>query len=181
MSKRAWPILGAAVALAAASLGLTACGGSDESSIEISDQWARTSATSQTRGAAYMNITGGSEDDRLVGASVSSDVAGEAQIHETVMVEAESDMTDTGMTETGMTETDESSDSMGDESMRGDDDARSRGDRDPGGGDREARARRVPRHADGSRRTARRGLDVRSDAGVRKRGEQVIEVTVKGA
>lgn len=116
MTKRAWLTSGAATALAAASLGLAGCGGSDESSITISDQWARTSATSQTRGAAYMNITGGSEDDRLVGASVSPDVAADAQVHETVMAEgSESDMGVTDMTDTDMYTTEESTEDTGDD------------------------------------------------------------------
>jgi copper(I)-binding protein len=40
-------------------------------------------------GAAYMRITGGAEPDALVGVSVPADVAGEAQIHETVEIEME--------------------------------------------------------------------------------------------
>lgn len=77
----------AAAAAAALALGVGAAGcGSDDSTaaVEVGDPWARTSAMSQTMGAAYMEITGGSEDDALVGASVPSDIAAEAQIHETV-------------------------------------------------------------------------------------------------
>ena len=93
MNSRGAGLLSVAVLAISIALGLAACGGSDEVSIGISDPWARTSAMSQTMGAAYMTITGGSEDDRLVSASVPADVAAEAQLHETVMAsDSEEDM-----------------------------------------------------------------------------------------
>lgn len=79
-------------------LALTACGDDDTStggaagqadaaSLTVGDVWARTSAAGQTDGAAYMVITGGDVDDRLVGVSVDASVACAAQIHETVSVD----------------------------------------------------------------------------------------------
>ena len=50
----------------------------------IEDAWARQSPMGATMGAAYMNITS-PEDDKLLTASVSADIAKDAQIHETVM------------------------------------------------------------------------------------------------
>jgi copper(I)-binding protein len=87
---------GAAVALiGAAVLVASGCGGSDETTgVTVSDPWARSTADGQTMGAAYMTITGGSEDDRLVAASAPTDIAAETQIHETVAAE---DGTDTSM------------------------------------------------------------------------------------
>ena len=76
--------------LSAAALVLAACGGDDEA-IEIDNAWARTSPMATTMGAAYFDITA-VDDDVLVGASVSSDIAGEVQIHE--IVAAEMDMDD---------------------------------------------------------------------------------------
>ncbi len=86
----------AAVALAAAGP-LAACGSDSEdagsasttevsadSAVTASGQWART-GTAGANTAVYMNLTGGEEDDALVGVAVSSDVAADAQIHETVM------------------------------------------------------------------------------------------------
>ncbi len=62
-----------------------ACGGGGELSVD--DAWARTSAGMQEAGAVYMTITGGDEADRLIGVSVSSDVAQVAELHETAMTE----------------------------------------------------------------------------------------------
>lgn len=64
-------------------LAVSACGGSSDP--EVKDAWARTSAQSQENGAVYMTITGGDSADRLVKASVSSDVAAMAQVHQTSM------------------------------------------------------------------------------------------------
>jgi copper(I)-binding protein len=94
-----------AVALSGALL--VACGDDEEGSssggVAIEGAWARTSPMAVDVGAAYMVITS-EADDTLVSASVDASVAGEAQIHETVM--AEGGMTDTtmagGMTETTM-------------------------------------------------------------------------------
>ena len=52
--------------------------------LEISDVWARTSPASVDTGAAYMTITGGTDDDTLLSASVEASVAGMVQIHEMV-------------------------------------------------------------------------------------------------
>jgi len=67
---------------------LAACGSDDGASAE--GVWARASAPEQNRGAVYFDLTV-SEDDTLVGASVSSDVAAEAQIHEVVTADMEAD------------------------------------------------------------------------------------------
>lgn len=53
-------------------------------SITIDGAWARTSPSMVTMGAAYMTIST-TADDELVGVSVDSSIAGEAQIHEMVM------------------------------------------------------------------------------------------------
>lgn len=60
--------------------------------LEITDVWARRSPAATTMGAVYLTVTS-PVDDRLVGVSVSTDVAGTAEIHETVPAdEAEGDM-----------------------------------------------------------------------------------------
>ena len=74
-------------------------GGGGDDELIIEDVWSRTSAGSQTTGAAYMVLTGGAEDDRLVAASVPTEIAATTEVHETVPVdEAEMDMT--GSTDT---------------------------------------------------------------------------------
>lgn len=108
----------APLACVAVAFSMTACGDDDDAAgsdaVTVADAWARTSASSQTVGAMYFVITGGAEDDTLTGASVSTDVAAEAQMHETVMAETE----DTMMTEdTGMTEDTMSMDTMTDSTM----------------------------------------------------------------
>ncbi|HEX5367760.1 MAG TPA: copper chaperone PCu(A)C [Acidimicrobiales bacterium] len=79
---------GLATALA---LALAACGDDDADSasaepeeVTVRDAWARPTAAGQTAGAAYMVLTGGTEDDRLVGAEVDGSVARTAEIHETM-------------------------------------------------------------------------------------------------
>jgi len=62
-----------------AGLVLAACGSDD--AVTVEGQWARESAPAQTTGAVYFELTV-ADDDTLVAASVSSEVAGEAQIHE---------------------------------------------------------------------------------------------------
>lgn len=57
----------------------------------VRDAWARASADGQANGAAYMTITGGDGDDRLIAATVSPDVAARAEIHETVMAGSDGD------------------------------------------------------------------------------------------
>ena len=77
-----------AVACLAASAGLIACGddgGSSPSAVAVRDAWARSTADGQTAGAAYMKITGGSVDDRLLTAATPSDVARAVELHETVV------------------------------------------------------------------------------------------------
>lgn len=74
----------------------------------ISDAWARASADGQANGAAYMTITGGDRDDRLIGAAVSPEVAARAEVHETVMADdGDTDMANggTGSSGTGMSGT----------------------------------------------------------------------------
>lgn len=65
----------------------TACSGAG--SPELTDVWARTSANMQEAGAVYMTITGGSNDDSLIGVAVDSTVAARAELHETTMHEGE--------------------------------------------------------------------------------------------
>lgn len=96
----------AAVVLFAFALVLSACSSDDDASDDVStdssadvaseagaddasqpvveEVWARTSAGGQENGAAYMRITGGAEDDALVGASVDVGIAGAVEVHETV-------------------------------------------------------------------------------------------------
>lgn len=84
--------------VAAAALVAPACSSSDDSSsttaagtdLKVTGVWARQVMDS---GAVYMTITGGAEADALTRAAVPADVAGEAQLHETVM----GDMSDTEM------------------------------------------------------------------------------------
>jgi copper(I)-binding protein len=84
----------AAGALLLAGGTLAACGDDDSdteeesgqesaSEVSISEPWART-GTAGGNTAVYMEITGGTEQSDLVAASVSPDVAAEAQIHETM-------------------------------------------------------------------------------------------------
>ncbi len=69
-------------------LAAAACGSEDPVSVE--SPWARTSAAGQTTGAIYFDLTV-DDDDTLLGASVPASVAGEAQVHEVVMVDDEMD------------------------------------------------------------------------------------------
>ena len=102
----------ALVAIVLAATTLVACGddgdeGADATTttgaateVEVSDAWARavTDLEASDRSAVYMTITGGSEDDALVAASVPADVAGTVEIHETVA--AEEKMSEDGSTTT---------------------------------------------------------------------------------
>lgn len=121
-------ILIAALALAGSALG--ACGsddgggsasGDDSATVEgvdIAGVWARTSPMAADAGAAYMELTSGS-DDRLVSVSVDPSVAGTTEIHETVAADTSStDASDSDGSEMG------ESDGMGtdDSSMTGDGD-----------------------------------------------------------
>ena len=85
----------ALVAIVLAATTLVACGddgdeGADATTttgaateVEVSDAWARavTDLEASDRSAVYMTITGGSEDDALVAASVPADVAGTRNDH----------------------------------------------------------------------------------------------------
>lgn len=64
-------------------LGLVAASCGSGGDVAVDDVWARTSASTQDAGAVYLTINGGDEADRLIGVSVSSDVAAMAQLHET--------------------------------------------------------------------------------------------------
>ncbi len=108
--------IAAAGALLLAGGALAACGDDDSdteedsgqesaSEVSISEPWART-GTAGGNTAVYMEITGGTEQSDLVAASVSPDVAAEAQIHETMAAE--------GMTED--TSGDDAGEMSGDES-----------------------------------------------------------------
>lgn len=87
----------AVAGLAVATLGLAACGDDDSSTndtteinqvdeLTIAGQWARTSPTATTTGAAYMTITS-PIDDALVSASVDPSIAEAVELHEMVMSE----------------------------------------------------------------------------------------------
>lgn len=52
--------------------------------LEITDVWARQSPSGATMGAAYLNITS-PVDDKLISASVPTEIAAKTEIHETVM------------------------------------------------------------------------------------------------
>lgn len=70
-------------------LSIASCAGGDAISIE--GQWARTSPSMASMGAAYMSIRA-AEGDRLVGVSVPASVAARAEIHEMVPVDSEHEM-----------------------------------------------------------------------------------------
>jgi hypothetical protein len=81
---------------------LAACGSDDSSSdpVAVNDVWTRVTAPTATMGAVYMNLES-ADGDRLVSVSVPADVAGRAEIHETVGgSESEGDM-DPGTTMEG--------------------------------------------------------------------------------
>ena len=59
-----------------------------EATFTITDAWARTSPMSSENGAVYFELSA-SEDDALVGAEVSTDIAETTEVHETVMADAE--------------------------------------------------------------------------------------------
>ncbi|MGA1062278.1 MAG: copper chaperone PCu(A)C [Ilumatobacteraceae bacterium] len=86
--------------LAFAPLALVACGGDDP--ITIEGQWARTSPSMASMGAAYMDLTS-SEGDQLVGVSVPASIAARAEIHEMVPADmAMDDSMDMGASEDDM-------------------------------------------------------------------------------
>lgn len=91
----------AAALLLVAPLTLVACGDDSDDTTEspsstvvdesptVLEPWARASADGQKNGAAYMVIRGGESADRLIAATVSTDIAARAEIHETVMADAD--------------------------------------------------------------------------------------------
>ena len=95
----------------------TSTGGSGSASqaegITITDVWARSLPTGT--GAVYLTITS-SVDDALTGASVPADIAGTAEIHETMAVGDDhmDDMTDGTMTDGTMHDDDMGDGDMGD-------------------------------------------------------------------
>jgi copper(I)-binding protein len=93
-----------ALALGAAACGDDSSSGSTSGSPAptVANAWARTSAASQTTGAAYMDITGGSSADKLVSAAAPTGVSAKTEIHETTMAQS-SGMAGSGMTGSGMT------------------------------------------------------------------------------
>jgi copper(I)-binding protein len=114
---------------------LAACGGDDETTdgasgdaVTVADAWARTSAMSQTNGATYFVITGGAEDDALVGALAPTDIAATTEVHETVMSEDAMSQDTMAMSEATMGMSDDTmmgEDEMSDDTMMGEDDGHS--------------------------------------------------------
>ncbi|MCZ7630577.1 MAG: copper chaperone PCu(A)C [Microthrixaceae bacterium] len=136
----------AAVAVVLAAAGpLAACGSDDEaaedtttttaadtasgSAVSIDDVWARP-GTAGGNSAVYMEITGGDTDDALVGASVPTEVAESAEVHETVTDDGD-DMTDDTMTDDGTSDDHMTDDSAADDHMTDD----TSGDADDHGSD----------------------------------------------
>lgn len=85
-------VLGCTAITVVVALGAAACGDdssststSGSSTPTVTGAWARTSAASQSDGAAYMDITGGSTADSLTGVTVGADIATKVEMHETAM------------------------------------------------------------------------------------------------
>ncbi len=80
--------------LSAASLLLLmgACGDDSGGELRVSDVWSRASATSQLTGVVYFDITAGDSGDALLEVRVSTDIAGSAEMHETVTVDTATTM-----------------------------------------------------------------------------------------
>lgn len=75
-----------AAAAAAAVVLLAACGSDDSSTVSeltVERAWSRTTPAGATTGVAYFEITS-PDDDTIVGASVPADIAGGAELHETM-------------------------------------------------------------------------------------------------
>ena len=91
----------------ATAIGATAlfasCAASDP--IAVEDAWARVSPAGVTTGAAYFKITA-TDDDALIGVTVSDEIADHAEIHEVVhsmdMSDESMDMSDDGMNDGAM-------------------------------------------------------------------------------
>lgn len=67
-----------------------------ESTVRIEDVWARP-GTAGGNSAVYLTLIGGDTDDALVGVTVSADVVGTAEVHETVADDGGADMGDSNM------------------------------------------------------------------------------------
>lgn len=110
-----------ALAVTLASVGMVACGDSDDSAgsttttaevtttsaaaLAVSAYWVRPAEdlAAKNKTAIYMTITGGAEDDALISASVPADLAGTVELHETKPAEpTETTMGDGGMGDGGM-------------------------------------------------------------------------------
>ena len=89
MRDKRFRVLAAAAVLV---LVAVACGDDDGGggTVTVSDVWSRASVATQAAGVVYFDITAGDSGDALLGASVSSDIAGSATIHETVAVDSSS-------------------------------------------------------------------------------------------
>jgi copper(I)-binding protein len=94
---------------------------SQDGAITVQDAWARPSAMMQSAGAIYMEITGGTETDELVAASVPASIAARTELHETSSAGQPGDMGDMDADDMG----DMGADDMGD---MGDMDADDMGD-----------------------------------------------------
>lgn len=87
----------AAALLAAAALGLGACGDDEQNTtaaaepVTISDAWARVTPPEAKTSAIYMTIAS-EQGDALTAASVPADIAGMTQIHETMGGEGHGEM-----------------------------------------------------------------------------------------
>lgn len=90
-------VLGATAAACGDDSGSSSTTSSD--TVTVTDAWARTSAASQSTGAAYMTITGGKSADTLTAVAVPADVAKTAEMHETAMAMGASGASGSGMME----------------------------------------------------------------------------------
>jgi copper(I)-binding protein len=66
-------------------LALVAAGCGGDGGVAVDKPWARNSPMMASAGAIYMDLEA-AEDDRLIGASVDSSIAGKVEIHETAMM-----------------------------------------------------------------------------------------------
>lgn len=108
-TKRAATLL---IVMLFSSMAATGCGGGT-GGIETSGVWARSTPGNAANGATYMQLTA-EEDDRLVGVSISADVAGRAEVHEVVAVESgEGAMSDGEMSDGEMDDDEMSDGEMG--------------------------------------------------------------------
>jgi len=106
----------AAMALVAAGCGDTVDATAAGDGIEITGVWARTSPAQASNGATYLQITSESAD-RLVSASVSSDVAAVVEIHETVAMDDSAMDDDEAMEDDAMEDDAMEDDAMEDDAM----------------------------------------------------------------